>query len=106
MNIEILAFTVISILLYVALVVFSLKRSVEKSVVYKYLLTATGVSVALLLPAIYFDLFWSVFVGVILMVIATYLGSQHGNKGALIKNGILGGVWLIIPWYLHLVSNT
>jgi len=74
--------------------------------VYKYLLTATLVSVALLIPAISFDLFWSIFVVVILVVIANYIGSQHGNKGVLIKSGVFGGVWLIIPWYLHLVSYT
>ncbi|MBA6265590.1 hypothetical protein [Colwellia sp. Bg11-12] len=106
MDIQILAFTVLSIILYAALVALSFKRTSEKSAVYKYLLTASGLSVVLLLPAIYISLFWSAFVCTLLIVIASYVGSQYGNKGALIKSGILGGIWLIIPWYLYLVSNT
>jgi hypothetical protein len=51
-------------------------------------------------------MFWAIFVAVLLLVAAMYLGSQKGLIGRLSKNGVFGGIWLTIPLYIYLLPNT
>jgi len=106
MAIETFIFSIISITLYIVLVWFSVKRVEEQSSIYKYLVSSSIVTLIILAFVISVSLFWSILACVLMLVTASYVGSQHGSVGRLIKAGVFGGFWLVIPWYLHLLSYT
>ncbi len=82
-------------------------REKEDQVQYlKWVLQATLGTICVLWPVLFISKFWVLFVAALLLVIATYLGSQGGLFGRLSKNGMFGGFWLTIPLYVYLLSNT
>jgi len=53
------------------------------------------------------NLFFTLFGAVLFCFFAIYVGDNAKVKnGIAIKNGAFGGLWLSIPLYLYLVSNT
>jgi hypothetical protein len=106
MAIETIIFSIISITLYAVLVWFSVKRAEDQYSVYKYLVSSSVVTLIILVFVISISMFWSILACILMLVIASYLGSQHAGVGRLIKDGVFGGFWLVIPWYLHLLSYT
>lgn len=103
---KIILLLIVCLSLYALMVWFSTKGEEDSKFAYKVLLKTSLITLCVLWPAIYIDMFWALFVTVFLLVVATYLGSQKGPFGRLAKNGVFGGVWLTIPLYVYLLQNT
>ena len=51
--------------------------------------------------------FWVLFLALLILVVATYIGSNKKiAQGSFIKNGVFGGFWLLVPLYVFLSTNT
>lgn len=50
-------------------------------------------------------IFWSLFVAVLIVIVATYHGSQQGPFGRLLKSLVFGGLWLTIPLYIFIAKH-
>ena len=85
---------------------FSAKGQENSKLAYKVVLQASLITLCILWPVIFINKFWALFVAVLLLVVATYIGSQKGIFGRLSKNGVFGGIWLTIPLYIYLLPNT
>ena len=103
---KVILFSILCLVLYVLLVWLSAKDQENPKKAYLLLLQATLFTLCVLWPILFLSLFWVLFVAVLLMVFATYLASQKGLFGKLVKNGVFGGIWLSIPLYIYLLSNT
>lgn len=84
----------------------SAKGQEHSKVAFRVVLQASLVTLCILWPVIFINKFWALFVVVLILVIATYIGSQKGLLGRLTKNGVFGGIWLTIPLYIYLILNT
>jgi 4-hydroxybenzoate polyprenyltransferase len=52
------------------------------------------------------SMFWVLFSAVGILVVFTYIGSTPKYKhGKALRNGVIGGIWLIIPVYAYVASN-
>ena len=103
---QVLLFSIICLVLYALMAWFSVKEQEDSRFAYKVVLQASLVTLCILWPVVFISLFWALFVAVLILVVATYLGSQKGLFGRLAKNGVYGGIWLTIPLYIYLVQNT
>ena len=84
----------------------SAKGQEDRKLAYKIVLQASLVTLCVLWPVIFINMFWALFVAVLLLVVATYVGSKKGLFGRLSKNGVFGGVWITIPLYIYLLPGT
>jgi hypothetical protein len=84
----------------------SSKDQEDSKFAYKQVLQASLLTLCILWPSVFLNLFWALFVAVLLLVVAIYLGSQKGLIGRLSKNGVFGGIWLTIPLYIYLLPST
>ena len=103
---KLILFSILCLSLYVLLVWLSTRNQEYSKQASIQVLQATLVTVCILWPIVFVNLFWVLFLAVLLLVIATYLASQKGMYGRLIKNGVFGGIWLSIPLYIYLLPNT
>ncbi len=103
---QVILFSIVCLVLYALMVWLSAKGKEDSKLAYKVVLQASLVTLCVLWPVIFINKFWSLFVAVLILVIATYLGSQKGLLGRLTKNGVFGGIWLTIPLYIYLMQNT
>lgn|GEM_PF-3615132 len=65
------------------------------------------ISLVILSVSFKINLFFSLFVVVLILVISLYIETiRKESNGRLIKNGVFGGFWLSIPMYVYLASHT
>jgi len=68
---------------------------------------ATLVVFALLVAFMFANLFFCLFGAALMCYVAIYIGDNRKIENrVVIKNGAFGGLWLAIPLYVYLVSNT
>lgn len=103
---QVILFSIACLALYGLMVWLSAKWQEDKKFAYKTVFQASLFTLCILWPVIFINMFWALFVAVLLLVIATYVGSQKGLFGRLSKNGVFGGIWLTIPLYIYLLQNT
>ena len=103
---QVILFSIICLCLYALMIWFSAKGQENSKLAYKVVLQASLITLCILWPVIFINKFWALFVAVLLLVVATYIGSQKGIFGRLSKNGVFGGIWLTIPLYIYLLPNT
>ncbi len=104
---KILILSTVVLFMYMGLSWFSLRNEIPKSYSIKSFFGASSITVFLLCPSIAINLFWSLFIAVLILVIALYIESaRKESNGKLIKNGVFGGLWLTVPIYAYLATNT
>ncbi|MEC9263291.1 MAG: hypothetical protein VYD53_18200 [Pseudomonadota bacterium] len=96
----------IAIVMYAGLYWFSYVRTDRKpESVYFFLSTVCCVTVLSIFMLL--SLFWVLFIAALILAIASYLGSNTNIKNsAAFKNGVFGGVWLMVPIYAYLAQGT
>lgn len=61
----------------------------------------------MLIVFMYANLFFALFGAVLVLALASYIGDHKKIRNSFaLKNGAFGGLWLSIPIYVYLVSNT
>lgn len=103
---QVILFSIVCLVLYALMVWRSAKGQEDRKLAYKIVLQASLVTLCVLWPVIFINMFWALFVAVLLLVVATYVGSKKGLFGRLSKNGVFGGVWITIPLYIYLLPGT
>lgn len=72
-----------------------------------YFFTSTALVFMVLAVAMYANLFFTLFLAAVILVVSLYLGDSRKIKnGTVIKGGVFGGLWLAIPVYIYFVANT
>jgi heme/copper-type cytochrome/quinol oxidase subunit 2 len=103
MNIVILG--LVTTLMFGALSFFTLKGQ-DKLAKMSYL-TSSAISLSVLVISSFISLFWALFVAALVICLALYFESYYTKtNGKYIKNGVFGGVWLVVPVYTHLALST
>lgn len=52
------------------------------------------------------SMFWVLFAAVGVLVVSAYIGSNPKYKrGKVLRNGVIGGFWLMIPVYAYVAAN-
>ena len=91
--------------LYAGLSWFTLREQSGRSKLIFYV--SSLCMLAILSTAMYTNLFFTLFIAVLIVVVALYIGDASKlQKGKIIKNGVFGGLWLSIPIYIYFVANT
>jgi len=100
-------FSIVVLLLYAGLSWFSLRDKIPRSYAVKSFYSSSAITVLILVSGIAMDRFWSLFIAVLIVVLALYIESARvESNGKLIKNGMFGGLWISIPIYVYLATNT
>lgn len=92
--------------LYILILWLSTRYREDKISSLKWVLQATLGTLCVLWPILFINQFWVLFLAALVIVFALFVGAQGGVFGRLSKNGIFGGIWLTIPLYFYLVTNT
>jgi len=83
------------------------RKAQEKKINHpKCVLEASLQTICILWPMLFINRFLALFVAVLILLVATYLGSKSGLLGKLSRNGMYGAVWLSIPLYVYLFPIT
>ena len=99
-------FSTVIVILYLSLAWFSVRSSDSKLTITKLFFIPSGIVFSFLSASYYQNLFISLFVVTLILVLAIYIGDKKfGHNRALIKNGIYGGIWLSMPIYIYLAIN-
>lgn len=86
---------------------FTLHNENNKSKASISFYSSSLISLAILGVSFAVNLFSSLFVAVLLLVITLYIETvRKESNGRLIKNGVFGGFWLSIPVYVYLANYT
>jgi len=103
---KILLFTFVCASFYIGMVWLTTKNQESQKAAIRTVVQGSLIGVCILWPSIFISMFWAIFVAVLVLVVAVYFGSQHGNKGHLIKHGVFGSLWITLPLYIWLLPNT
>jgi len=103
---QLILISIFCLFLYTLMIRLSTKEQEDKKLACKMVLQASLVTICILWPVIVVDMFWALFVAVLLLVVATYIGSKKSLFSRFSKNGVFGGIWLTIPLYIHLLPHT
>jgi hypothetical protein len=103
---ETMILSVAAMLLYAGLYWFTCSRTDKKSES-KWFFSGSFFCVTILGIGMWFSMFWVLFLAVLILLFAAYFGSNPKHiHGFVLKNGVFGGFWLMVPIYAQLVSNT
>ena len=92
-------------ILYSGLAFFTLKNQVHEA--YIAFFGATILSFTVIVIGVIISLFWSLFIIPLVLSCGLYLESSRKDKeGKFLKNGVFGGLWLVIPIYAYLATST
>jgi len=91
--------------LYIFMLWLTMKHQTDKVSSVKWVLESTLVTLCVLLPVLFIDQFWVLFLAAFMVFLALYVGAHCSVFGRLSRQGILGGVCLAVPWYFYLVTT-
>jgi hypothetical protein len=98
-------FTIVIVILYVLMSWLTLRAENNKAIASKNLFLASLLTICILWPIMYANLFWAFFASMLVVIVALYIGhSREKEYGNYIRNGVLGSIWLTLPLYVYLTS--
>jgi len=104
---KVLFLSVICVILYTFIVWLTTRKVQEKKInPRKWVLQASLQTLYVLWPVLLINRFWFLFVAVLVLIVATYLGLQDSLLGRLSRTGMYGAVLLSIPLYVYLLPGT
>ncbi|AZZ93492.1 hypothetical protein EUZ85_23320 [Hahella sp. KA22] len=102
---ETIILSVVALFLYTGLYWYTCLRTNKKSES-KWFFFGSIFCISILGIGMWLSMFWVLFLAAIVLLFAAYLGSSSKYAhGSLLKNGVFGGFWIMIPIYAQLASK-